>query len=250
MASLSHALLNVFSPIRRGSPPVTGFQLHIWLRVLRRFGNPPLAEALAPRPRPACGSPRRVARAGEECASGQAAGSGRRLAGDPPAAARRGGRLGGLCPGPAACGGARSSPAGASPSREPQARRGRRASRGRHRPQRQAMRIPPGGGFRGRFGQRAEAASEGALSPISRRAGISPFDGDDSCHRFAGPMALERTRGRVALPLLRRRSGGAPIPPGGGLGAASARAGRSGEGERARSPIPRRAAFSSVGGGH
>ena len=38
----------------------------------------------------------------------------------------------------------------------------------------------------------------------------------------AEPSGLGRTRGRVALPVLRRRSGRGAVPPGGGLGAASA----------------------------
>ncbi len=90
------------------------------------------------------------------------------------------------------------------------------------------MRIPPGGELgaasaTGRSGER-----ERAPSPSPRRGAVFSPGGVVSAS-VLGASALGRTRGRVALPLLRRRSDGGPDPPGGGLRAASARAGRSGE---------------------
>ncbi len=166
------------------------------------------------------------------------------------AALRRGGRLGGPRPDPAVCGGARSSSAGATPSGEPQARRGRRASRGRHRPQRQATRFPSGGGLRA-ASARAGRSSRREHGPFALPAtgGVFALGGGHFCRRFLGATALGRTQGRVALPMLRRRSGGGPVPPGGGLRAASAGR-RSGERERAPLPIPRRAGCFSLGGDH
>ncbi len=103
---------------------------------------------------------------------------------------------------------------------------------------------PAGWRARRRFGPGGPKRG-GRLRPpfrSPRPAGCFALGGGHFCERLLVPSALGRTRGRVALPLLRRRSGGGPDPPGGGLGAASARAGRSGERKRAPLPIPRGAA--------
>ena len=90
---------------------------------------------------------------------------------------------------------------------------------------------------------RAEAARESGR-PIADRAtgGLFSRRGRHVCRRFLGAGALGRTRGRVALPMRRRRrDGGPPLPSSrqaAGSGAASARAGRRGEGDRAPLSFP------------
>ncbi len=53
---------------------------------------------------------------------------------------------------------------------------------------------------------------------LPAKGGLLAFGRGHSCRGFLGATASGRPRGRVALPLLRRRSGGGPVPPGGGLG--------------------------------
>ncbi len=101
-------------------------------------------------------------------------------------------------------------------------------------------------GRAGRSGERARPIAHAGVG----RAFLS-LGGGYFCRGLLAAGALGWTRGRVALPLLRRRSGGAPVPPGGGLG------GRFGPGgpkraERAR-PMAHAGvgrAFLSLGGGY
>ncbi len=60
-------------------------------------------------------------------------------------------------------------------------------------------------GRAGRSGER-----ERAPLPIPRRAGCFSLGGGHFCRRFLGASALGRTRGRVALPMRRRRRDGGP----------------------------------------
>jgi len=101
---------------------------------------------------------------------------------------------------------------------------------------------------------RAEAARESAPPlPVARWAGCFSLGGGQSCHRFLGAGALGRTRGRVALPMRRRRrDGGPPFP----LSRQAARSGplRPGRAEAAREsapplPVARWAGCFSLGGG-
>ncbi len=103
---------------------------------------------------------------------------------------------------------------------------------------------------RRRFRPAAEAARDGARPrQIAPRLGFSSLEEDHFGQRFLDADASGRTRGRVALPLLRRRRGGAPAPPGGGLDAASGQ--RAKRRERTRPiALPRRAGVSSLVEGH
>jgi len=129
-----------------------------------------------------------------------------------PAAPRRGGRLASVRPGPAACGGAHSSPAGATPSGEPAVRRGRRASPGRDRSQRQAMRLPPAGSAALRASGQSSERDRATADPAG--GGLFFSSAGTICATASlRPTALRRPRGRVALPMRRRRrDGGPPLP--------------------------------------
>ncbi len=77
---------------------------------------------------------------------------------------------------------------------------------------------PAGRRAQGRFGRRPKRRGRArALAKLSRGSPSLPPTRVISARASSSPSALGRTRGRVALPLLRRRSGGAPVPPGGGL---------------------------------
>ncbi len=107
---------------------------------------------------------------------------------------------------------------------------------------------PGAASARGRSGERGRAPL-----PIRPRAGFAALRGGHFCHRLLGASALERTRGRVALLMRRRRREGGPAPR-----PARRRApGRFGPGgpkrreiRRAPSLMLRRGAFLSLRGGH
>ncbi len=191
--------------------------------------------------RPARGWTRRGGRVGPP--------SRRRRRSGTPAAPRRGVRFGGVRPDPAACGGARSSSAGATRRGEPQARRGRGVSRSRDRSQRQAMRLPPralgaASTRAGRSGERERAhCPPGDGRAVFRSVGVSFAIASLARAVRGGPEAGSRDHcSAVAAAEVRSR-------PAAGSGAASARAGRSGERERAPLPMPATGAFLSLGGG-
>jgi len=188
----------VLPPARRVATPLV-------TRIQQSYAPPLARRADAARP----------ARAGRDCLSTRArTRPPRRAAPD----RRRGGRRDSRRPDPPACAGAYSSPA--APTCRP-------ASSGLARPQRiphpqllakasHAARPAAGSGplrAGGRSGER-----ERAPSLMLRRGAFLSLRAGHLWQRSLSASALGRTRGRVTLPLLPRRSGGAPDPPGGGPG--------------------------------
>jgi len=105
------------------------------------------------------------------------------------------------------------------------------AARDGARPCQMKPRLGFSSAHRGHLCERLLGAHSSGADPRPGRATTAP----PSQRQSSGP-AGRRARGRVAPPLLRGRRGGGPVPPGGGPGAASARAGRSGERRRASLP--------------
>ena len=99
--------------------------------------------------------------------------------------------------------------------------------------------VPPGGGLRAASG-RAGRSGIGRSRPArgSATAGVSSLLGGPFLPALFWPHRFGADPGRIALPLRRRRRDGGPaplVPPGGGLGAAS---GRAGANRRGNSPYP------------